>query len=133
MRYFRQIAVTTVIAAFALACETVSISPDTQLYGKWGSVGERFEFKEDGSFGQLILRKTSSVKDTANADSIFGTYEVDSKRSNIMFTMTGYRKADSTHKIVMKAYNMATWNYSVTADTLKYESLGQINRLVKNQ
>lgn len=132
MKYFRQISLTVVIAAFALACETVSISPDPQLYGKWGSVGERFEFRDGGSFSQLILRRTSIPKDTANADSIFGTYEVDSKRNNINFTMTGYRKAD-TKKIVMKSYNMAAWNYSVTADTLKYESLGQINRLVKNQ
>lgn len=132
MRYFRQISLTVIIAALALACETVSISPDPQLYGKWGSVGERFEFKEGGSFSQLILRRTSTPKDTANADSIFGTYEVDSKRSNISFSITGYRKAD-TKKIVLKSFNMATWNYSLVADTLKYESVGQVNRLVKNQ
>lgn len=127
----KQNLLTGIAFAFLLtACETVKISPDTQLYGKWADIASIYEFRQDDTFSQKLIRRGAISKDTADADSIFGTYRVESKRSNIIFDMKGYRKR-LTGQIVTKSYNMPTWNYSVVADTLKYESLGQINSLIK--
>lgn len=117
------------ISLILTACKVDdSINPD--LVGSWENTSVRYTFKDDYSFSQENLRKGDS-SNLVVVDSLFGTYVLDNKRSNVTFKPAGYR-IDSTGEIITQGLNDQTWEYSIDGSTLSYESpttLGELERV----
>ena len=118
------------VIAFVLTACKVDDSINPELIGSWENTSVRYTFKSDYSFAQENLRKGDSTN-LVVVDSLFGTYVLDNKRSNVTFKPIGYR-IDSTGEIITQGLNDQTWEYSIEGNTLNYESpttLGELERV----
>lgn len=93
---------------------------DPDLYGSWSNGIQTYTFNSDKSYSLEYLQKGDSLN-PVYADSVFGIYTIDEKRSNLTFDQKGY-KLDSNDVIIYQDVNGTTWNYSIDDNLLKYES-----------
>ncbi len=102
-----------------IACNNDSEGVDPSLVGVWTDENNLYHFKSDLRYGIKYLRKGQG-NDSILTDSVFGTYTVDTRRSNISFFQEGFLlRSDS---LVFSALSGTTWNYSISGNQLNYES-----------
>lgn len=104
---------------------------DTKLLGKWTDYNNRYQFNPDHTYSINYLRSGLGA-DTVLIDSVFGTYQLNKKRSNLTFFQEGYRNRNSAGTITYQKTNATTWNYTIENDTVvKYTSNTTLGRLFK--
>ena len=107
--------------------DDTSINPD--LIGTWKTPGATYTFFENENYAIEYIN--DGGKNAPVADSIFGTYIHDNKRSIITFNQKGYR-IDSSQVIVNKDLNGGIWDYKIKGDELHYESKTQTGVLKRS-
>lgn len=121
-----------IIALGLISCsEDFSTNPD--LIGEWKTPGAIYTFHENEKYCINYIHNGGAG--TPVADSIFGTYINDNKRSSITFQQEGMR-IDSTQLIEYKALNGGVWEYEISGDDLYYESktqTGALKRITSTQ
>lgn len=93
---------------------------DPNVHGTWSSGLQTYYFNSDKTFSYTNNFAGDSIN-PVNIDSVFGTYTIDTKRSNLSFDIQGY-KLDSNNVIVFESLNGTTWNYSISDNKLNYTS-----------
>lgn len=114
-----------IIALGIVSCsDDFSANPD--LIGQWKTPGAIYTFKEGEKYSINYIH--SGGPGTPVADSIFGTFINDNKRSTITFQQEGMR-IDSSQVIQYQALNGGVWEYEISGDDLTYESKTQTGAL----
>lgn len=112
---------------FLVSCAPEEITDDPKIIGTWENPTLRYVFRNDKTYSQIFLRKGRG-SDTTRRDSLFGTFSVDGRRSNITFTLKGFRVRDTARSgadssfTILREQNAGVWNYTVTDSILKYNS-----------
>lgn len=118
-----------VAGVFLSACKKDD-GVDDQLYGKWTDTNTVYEFRDDLTYSTKYVR-AGVLPNSVLTDSVWGTYIIESDRSNITFDLKGYRPKNG--EPVEESLNSTTWNYAIENDTiLHYESnttLGTMKKL----
>lgn len=123
---------TTVFAYFIFALcliscsEDYSVNPD--LIGRWKTPGAIYTFQDDETY--CINYIHDGGPGTPVADSIFGTYLNDNKRSSLTFNQEGFR-VDSSQVIILQDLNGGVWEYEIVGTELLYDSKTQTGKLKK--
>lgn len=119
-----------ILAALAIvSCKNDNSDP--KLVGTWTDTNLKYVFNQDLTYGVKYLR-TGTPYDTVTADTTWGTYVVDSKRSNVSFEVAGVKTRKG--ELIEKSLLNATWNYKILGDTvLSYRSSTTLGELKKRQ
>lgn len=104
---------------------------DPKLVGSWSDTNLKYVFNSDNTYGIKYLRSGTPF-DTITADTTWGEYIVDSKRSNISFEIKGLKTRKG--EILEKPLLNSTWNYKIESDTvLIYKSATTLGELKKKK
>lgn len=115
------------ITILLLGCkEDVSMNPD--LIGRWQTPGAVYTFTAEQKYA---IEYVNDGEDFApKADSVFGDFIHNNKRSTITFYQKGFR-IDSSQVIEYKELNGDVWSYEIDGDELTYDSKTQTGLLKK--
>jgi hypothetical protein len=123
-----RIAIILVLLVINLTSCKVETS-DPKLVGSWTDTNLKYTFNTDNTYGIKYLRSGTPF-DTITADTTWGKYVVDSKRSNVSFEIIGLRTRKG--EVLEKPLLNATWNYKIVDDTvLTYKSATTLGTMKK--
>lgn len=108
------------LAAILLSSCERDLSLNPELVGSWKTPGATYTFRADQTYSIEYNQEPGAPI----ADSVFGDFIHDNKKSNISFIQEGY-KIYLTQEIIKKELNGGTWTYSISGDDLTYESKTQ--------
>jgi hypothetical protein len=112
---------------FVFSCGTDE-GTDPTLVGVWTDENNLYHFRSDERYGIKYLRQGQG-QDSITTDSVFGTYSVDTRRSNISFQQEGFViRPDS---LVTRKGAGTTWNYTISGNKLEYRSRTTVGTLFR--
>jgi len=103
--------------SLVFGCKKESDKVDPLLIGNWTDGNTKYTFADNRTFGIKYLR-TGNTAESVLTDSIWGTFSVDNKRSNIYFEANQLTERKHPNTIVSRKINLPVWNYNFTADSL---------------
>ncbi|TAH25351.1 MAG: hypothetical protein EAZ07_07460 [Cytophagales bacterium] len=107
---------------FLLNCEKEADTPDNRLIGTWSDGNVDYTFSKSMILG-VKYKRDGIAQNVIKTDSIWGTYSVDNKRSNIYFNAQFYTEKANPSLIIKKDLQLPVWNYSFSNDsTLEFTS-----------
>lgn len=118
------------IVFISAACSQETIQPEPALLGQWTDYNVIYTFNQDFSYSMNYLRKGRG-QDTVSVDSVFGHYNIDKKRSNISFEVSGYRTKEG--QLIYKPLNGTAWHYNIKDSIMTYQSRTAIGQLYKKK
>lgn len=118
MKFLNHIIITLTILVLS-SCNDFE-GDDPNVHGTWSSGLQTYYFNADKTYSYTNNFSGDSIN-PVYIDSVFGTYTIDTRRSNISMSILGY-KLDSNNAIVNQALNGTTWNYSISDDKMDYTS-----------
>lgn len=118
-----------VAATMLVACAPSNLGPDDAVVGTWRDSNQEISLASNGNFSQSFYRMQGREAarrgdTTVRVDSLYGTYQVESIRKNLIFTGKGYRERLFINEVLVKTnmvrreYNVGIWNFKVSGNKM---------------
>jgi hypothetical protein len=111
------VAVSLLSVCLIVACNSSKEELDERILGQWSDGNTSYHFKANKIFGIKYQRQGLGI-DAVTTDSIWGTYQVDKKRSNIYFEAEYLTLKSKPDSVIKRRTNLPVLNYLIQGDSL---------------